>query len=170
MEITGYKIREALRRLTLRRDTAASQFKPSLHTFEGEKKPAPDEVIERVERTESAIAQLQVVQMRYNLAVHVDVPGEGRLTLAHCIKRIGGLARIEKSWRSAATVKEDRYALDNGLSRDKGTERAVRQISVDDASIRAERFDQRLATLREIIAVGNAHKVDMEDLDASLFE
>ena len=45
-----------------------------------------------------------------------------------------------------------------------------RQLSLDEASARTEQLDRELASLREVIAVGNAHRVDMEDLDASLFD
>jgi hypothetical protein len=169
MEVTGYKLREALRRQTLRRETAASQFKDSLKKFPDEVKATPDQVIKRVRDAEENISILQVAQTRYNLAVRVEVPGKGRVTLLECVKRIGGLGRIEKTWRSAATIKE-RGLFDDERTQDPGVVRQERQISIDDASARTEQIDRELALLREVIAVGNAHKVDMEDLDASLFD
>ena len=170
MEVTGFKLREALRRQTLRRETASSQFNNSLKKFPGEEKPTPDEVIRKVRAAEEAIATLQVFQTRYNLAVRVEVPGtKGQKTLLECIKRIGGLGRIEKTWRSAATAKE-RGLFDSDETRDPGVVRQERQISFDEASLRTEQVDRELAILREVIAVGNAHKVDFEDLDAGLFD
>jgi hypothetical protein len=170
MEVTGYKLREALRRQTLRRETASSQFNDSLKKFPDEEKATPDDVIKKVRSAEEAIATLQVAQTRYNLAVRVEVPGSrGQRTLLECIKRIGGLGRIEKTWRSAATVKE-RGMFDHDETREPGVVRQQRQLSVDEASARTEQIDRELAVLREVIAVGNAHKVDMEDLDASLFD
>lgn len=170
MEVTGYKLREALRRQTLRRETAASQFNDSLKKFPDEEKATPDEVIKKVRSAEEAISTLQVAQTRYNLTVRVEVPGfSGQKTLLECIKRIGGLGRIEKTWRSAATAK-DRGLYDIEETREPGVVRRKRQISFDEASIRTEQIDSELAVLREVIAVGNAHKVDLEDLDASLFD
>jgi hypothetical protein len=172
MDVTGYRIREALRRQQLRRDTAAGQFHSSLHAFpdQTEPKATPDQVVARIQQAETSIARLQVAQTRYNLAVRVDVAGEGRLSLLECIKRIGGLGRVEKRWREAATVKEDRYGYGSNLTRDKDQVVAVRQISLEDASARTEAVDRKLATLREAIAVGNAQQIGIEDLDAALFE
>lgn len=171
MEVTGYKLREALRRQTLRRETASSQFNDSLRKFPDEEKTTPDEVIKRVRSAEEAISILQVAQTRYNLAVRVEVAGiKGQRTLLECIKRIGGLGRIEKTWRSAATVKERGLFGDDERTREPGVVRQERQISFDEASARTEQIDRELAVLREVIAVGNAHKVDFEDLDAGLFD
>jgi hypothetical protein len=172
MEVTGYKLREALRRQTLRRETASSQFNDSLKKFPDEEKATPDDVIKKVRSAEEAIATLQVAQTRYNLAVRVEVPGSRvQKTLLECIKRIGGLGRIEKTWRSAATAKE-RSSLygDDERTLEPGVVRQKRQLSFDEASSRTEQIDRELAVLREVIAVGNAHKVDMEDLDASLID
>ena len=170
MEVTGYAIREALRLQQLRRDTADGQFKDALHAFDGEEKQSPQEVMNRVLAAETAIAMLQVVQTRYNLAVQVDVPGDGRRSLMECIKRVGGLGRVEKRWRSAATVKEDRYGYSSDLTRNKDQVIASRTISLEAASALTAQFDKRLGALRNAIAVGNAQKVAMEDLDAALFE
>src|SRR5262245_34394178 len=170
MEVTGYEIREALRLQQLKRDTADGQFKDSLHTFPGETKASPLDVMKRVLEAETSIALLQVAQTRYNLAVQVDVPGEGRRSLMECIKRVGGLGRVEKRWRSAATVKEDRYGHSSDLTRNKDQVLAERTITLEEASARMAHFDKRLGALRNAIAVGNAQKVNLEDLDAALFE
>lgn len=169
MEVTGYRIREALRRQQLARDTADGQFKDSLHAFENEVKQSPQEVMEKVLKAETAIAKLQVIQTRYNLGVVVDVQGEGRCTLMECIKRIGGLGRVEKRWRSAATVKEDRYGYGSDLTRNKDQMVAQRTITLDEASAKTAAFDRRLAALREAINIGNGQKLEL-DLDVALFE
>ena len=169
MEVTGYDLKEAVRRYTLRRETAASQFNDSLRKFPDEDKATPDEVVKRIRDAEEAIATLQVAQARYNLIVRVEVPNRGRVPLLECIKRIGGLGRIEKTWRSAATVKE-RSLFDSERTREPGVVTQERQISFDDASFRTEQIDRELATLRVLISTGNAQKVDIEGLDASLFD
>lgn len=169
MQVTGYMLREAVRIQTLRRDTAAGQFNDSLKKFPDEKKATPDEVIKRVREAEESISALQVAQSRYNLAVRVELPNGRRATLLECIKRIGGLGRIEKTWRSAAKVKE-RGLFDDDRTREPGVVVQERQLSVDDASVRTEQVNRELGALRILIAAGNAQKVDIEDLDASLFE
>jgi hypothetical protein len=170
MKITGYKIREALRRWQLRRDTAEGQFNSTLFAFETDTKPHPDEVAKLILDAEAAIATLQVGQTRYNLGVCVEVEGFGQLTLLACIKRVGGLGRLEKKWRAACTAKEDRYAYSDPTTRDPTQLVARRVISFEEASKRTTALDKRLGALREAIAVGNAQLFEVSDLDVALFE
>jgi|SRR5688572_1141315 len=170
MKVTGYAIREALRRWQLRRDTAESQFVGSLMRFEGDQKSTPEEIVRITLEAETAIARLQTLQTRYNLNVQVTVDGFGRISLLECIKRFGGLGRVEKLWRKAATEKEDRYGLIDRNVRDKDQVVATRSISFEEASKRTIEAGKQLGALREAVAVGNARDVDFEDLDAALFE
>lgn len=172
MKVTGYKLREALRRWQLRRDTAAGQFDKTLTAFEGEDKRKPSEIADAVLEAESAIARLQTAQTRYNTMVSVQAEGVGTLTLLGCVKRIGGLARVEKMWRVAAgTEKKGRTTIyDMVHARDKDQLVAKRTVSFDDAAKHAEGIGRQLAALRVAIATGNATEVPIEDLDATLFE
>jgi hypothetical protein len=171
MKITGYAIREALRRWQLRRDTAESQFTGTLLKFEDETKSSPEEIIRLTLEAETAIARLQILQTRYNLAVTISVDGIGsHVTLLECIKRFGGLGRVEKLWRKASTEKGDRYEFVDRSVRDKDQIVAKRAISYEVAAkhtIEAGRF---LGKLREAVAVGNAREMEFENLDAALFE
>lgn len=171
MKVTGYKLREALRRWQLRRDTAAGQFDKSLMAFPGEDKAKPDDIASAVLVAEQAIASLQTTQTRYNVAVTVHAGEFGKLTLLGCVKRIGGLARVEKMWRGAAGTEKKRASLYEALhARDKDQVQAVRTVSYDDASKRAEAIGRQLAALREAIATGNATELAIEDFDAALLE
>lgn len=171
MKVTGYKLRDALRRWQLRRDTAAAQFPKTLSKFESDDKPTPQAVAETVIKAEAAIAKLQVVQARYNVAVTVETPN-GRQPLIACVKSVGGLARVEKMWRTAAGTEKDRRSIfggDMGV-RDKDHEVAKRTVTVEDAATLAEGIGRRLSALREAIATGNATEIAIEDLDPTLFE
>lgn len=167
MKVTGYRLREALRRWQLRRDTAAGQFPKALTAFPGEDKPEPRGIADKVLQAEIMIATLQGAQTRYNLAVRVSIGGTEH-TLLDCVKRIGGFGRIEKMWRGAAALKEDRYSYGD-LTRQAGTVVAERTITVDDAATKAQSVAALLGEYREAIAVGNAREIELEDLDPALF-
>lgn len=169
MKVTGYKLREALRRWQLRRDTASGQFSKVLTAFPGEKKPTPYDIAEQVLTAELSIASLQAAQSYYNSQVHVMVGGT-EITLLECIKRVGGLGRVEKMWRTAATVKEDRYALHDLRTRKTDEVVAERTVTYEAAGKNAAELGQRLGAYREAIATGNAREVDIPSLDAALFE
>jgi len=171
MKVNGYKLREALRRWQLRRETAASQFKTSLTAFPGEDKPSPIALADTMHRADVAIAQLQTAQTTYNLRAVVNF-GVGPLPLLALVKSVGACLRLEKLWREAAVVKKDKhiyYSKDPEL-RDADQIAAVRQVSFEQAAERAAAAAQKLGALREAIAVGNAQELDIEDLSGSLFE
>jgi len=170
MNVTGYKLREALRRWQLRRDTASGQFSKVLIAFPNEKKPSPYEIAEQVLTAELSIANLQAAQSYYNSQVRVMV-GATEITLLECIKRVGGLGRVEKMWRTAATVKEDRYASLHDIRTRKADEVvAERTVTYEEAGKNAAELGQRLGAYREAIAIGNAREVDIPNLNAALFE
>ena len=170
MKTTGYALREAIKQHELRRDTAARMFDGSLRKFPNEDKEHPTKVVEQFLTAERAISKLQTAQMRYNLAVIVDVQGE-KLTLAEAIKRIGGEARVEKMWRSAAGPKPDRYGgYRNDDERDPSKVIAAATVSPSEATKLASTTAKRSGAFRAAIATGNAREVEIEDLDARLFE
>lgn len=168
MKVTGYKIREALKIWQTRRDTAEGQFKGTLIHFEGDEVKDPKEISNHIAEAEAALSRLQVLQVRYNLQVTTSVDGLDDITLLECIKRIGGLGRLEKMWRSASRKPEDRYG--DPTVRTKDTVVAKRSISYDDAAKITTAYGKQAAALREAIAVGNATSVEFENLDAALFE
>lgn len=168
MKVTGYKIREAIARNKLRRETAAAQFTDSLHVFPGEKKRTPYELADAIALAEDRIAKLQVVQAQYNLT---NVPHDR--SLAFLVKLAGGLERAEKRWRSAAIQKKDRWASftrENPLLRDEKQVAASATVSAEEAAQLAERIQTHIAQVREQIGVANGTAIEIENLDTSLFE
>ncbi len=169
MKTTGYALREAIKQHELRRDAAARNFNDTLRVFQGETKEAPDAVVAEIQRAEVAIAKLQTAQGRYNLSVLVTFDG-GQITLSEAIKLVGGIARIEKMWRSASGPKEDRYGYREELVRDPNQIRATPGITPKDAVKRASEAGKRAGALRQAIATGNAVSIEIESLDPALFE
>jgi len=170
MKVTGYKLREAIRRWELRRKATASQFDDSLHAFEGDEKITPTGVIKTFERSDRAIAELQTAQARYNLVVTARL-GDEELTLCELVKLVGGAGRVEKMWRSAALIKKDRYSYrGDELTRDPNEVRAKRTISHAEATQMAIRAAKKAGDIRAGIATANATEVEIEGLSADLFE
>ena len=183
MKVTGYMIREALRRWSLKREAASGQFEDSLKVFEDEKKATPLEVMTDFRAADLSIALLQVVQDRYNLAVYVEVNAGAeetvRITLASAVKLVGGVGRAEKMWRSAAKPKGDGYSYGRNADVRKSDEiRARNVMDVKDLLSESEKMARYAASLRQAIALGNGQEVDssvlVDDqkglLDSSLFE
>jgi hypothetical protein len=170
MKTTGYALREAIKQFELRRDTAARSFDGSLRKFPDEDKEAPQKIVEQFLKAEGAIVSLQVAQARYNLAVGVEANGE-KMSLEEAVKRIGGYARAEKMWRTAAGPKPDRYnTYRNDDERD--PTKLVSRITVtpSEAVKLASAAAKRAGALRAAIATGNAREVEIENLDPALFE
>lgn len=169
MRVTGYSLREAIKQHELRRDTAARSFKGSLKAFPDDEKETPQAIVDQFTKSEQAIARLQVAQMKYNLVIAVEVLGE-KITLAEAIKRVGGLGRTEKMWRTALGPKEDRYAVYDENVRDPNKVIAKNTIAQSDAVRLAAEAGKKAGAMRAAIAQGNGREVEIEDLDPSLFE
>lgn len=132
MQITGFQIREALKRWNLRLETADKQFKNSLWAFEGEQMIAPLEVGKNFKEADEAVARLENLQQRYNQKVEVDVLSK-KMTLGLAVKMIGGAGRREKMWRLAATdTGRDRYSY-RDMTRKADDIQATRQVTVEEA-------------------------------------
>lgn len=175
MKVTGYKLREAVRTWSLRRDAATSQFESTLSKFKDETKPAPVEVMSRIAVAEQAIAKLQVAQAIYNTRVSVAGMYSEPLTLLEAVKRVGPHTRAERMWRSAAgleTTSKRRSSLFSGIlaTRSKDNEIATPTITPDEAAKFAEAHGRELARLRMAIAAANTSEVELENLNAALFE
>lgn len=170
MKVTGYSLREAIKQQELRRDTAARAFQGSLKMFPDEVKETPMEVVEAFLKAEQAIAKLQTAQAKYNLTVVVDLGGK-TTTLSEAIKSIGGIARAEKMWRSAAGPKPDRYGgYQDADELDPTKVRSKPTISVSKAVTLASAVARQAGVLRSAIATANAREVEIESLDPALFE
>lgn len=162
--VNGYQLKELIKRAEMTRDTTASLFDGSLTKFPDEDKEGPKQVVDRFQQADFALAKLQVAQVRYNLAVEVEVLGE-KMTLTEAIKRVGGAGRVEKMWRSTAGVKKDRYSYrDDDTTRDPNLIRATRTITKTAALELAQEAAKYAGAIRAAIAKGNAVEVDLKDV------
>jgi hypothetical protein len=171
MEITGYKLREALKQWAIRKTAAEQAFPDSLHKFDKEEKDSPTAIVASLATAETAIVELQVAQMRYNLAVTVKVEGLGTITLAEAIKLAGSADRIEKLWRGVNLVpKRNRYDNSPELVRDPTQLRATPTMEIKEVLVNTSAASKRAGALRAAIASSNAASRDIADLNPALFE
>jgi hypothetical protein len=168
MKTTGYGLREAIKLHKLRSDEAASSFDSTLKSFKDEEKESPQSVAERYLAAEAAVCRLQTAQAEYNLNVPVVIGGV-TYTLSEAIKKIGGLGRAEKMWRSAASPKKDRYSTFED-TRDPTREHAKSTIKPSEAASMASATAKIASSFRAAIATANTVEVDIKDLDPALFE
>jgi len=171
MKTTGNMLRDGIALHSLRRDTAQRGFDGTLKAFPGEAKESPQQVMARIERAELAICSLQEAQMRFNLAVKVDVDGMGPMTLAYAIKIVGGAGKIEKMWKSVASPQKDRYGgYNHDDVRDPTKVVAGPTVTTAEAVEYAITAAKRSSALRAAISKGNLQMVEIEDLNPALFE
>lgn len=161
MKMTGFGIREALRRWQLKRDTANSLFDGSLRKFADDEKEHPQEIMKAFALADVAIAKLQTAQQLYNLTVLVDVQGN-TMTLSEAVKLIGGVGRMEKMWRSGVAPKRERYALREDEVRKDDEVRSVQVMKTSEMLSEAERAARLASALRFAIAQGNIQEVDLK--------
>lgn len=167
MKVSGYQLREALRRWRDRRDIYSRTFADSVWQFEGEQSGNPVEIAQEYEKADRAIAALESAQQEFNQRVTVQL-SDGLFRLSIAVKRIGGAGRLTKMWRIASTsTGTDRYSYrENRRSKDdEFTSRAVAQPvamqKADEAAVYASR-------LRAGIAVANGTVLDIESIDPTL--
>lgn len=164
MNVNGFLLREAIKKWELRRDTAYSQFDDTLHKFPGEEKESPDVVHALFTDAESAIAKLETAQAKYNLKVVVEIAPGHQMTLCEAVKRLGGAARAEKMWKTAANPKKEKYSFTDTLTRDKDKERAVATLSSKYLIKRANEAAAYTSSLRAAIARGNGTEIPADQL------
>lgn len=169
MKITGYRLREAIKMHELRRNTWAGQFTDSLIKFKDDDKTHPQVISKNFLAEEEAVARLQAVQARYNLAIMVSILGQ-KMSLCEAVKRVGGAGRVEGMWRQAAGGKKERYGYGNDNERDPSKERAQPQMTINEITKEAHLASKFAGALRSAIATANTQELEIEDLDASLFE
>jgi hypothetical protein len=170
--ITGFALREAIKRFEMLRETASKQWNDSLFIFDGDKdKTLPEELMKNYREAERAVAALQTCQARFNIQVKVKVLNE-EMTLAEAVKLVGGAGRMEKMWKSHATnTGTDRYSRSE-MARSKDSDYAKRSISVKDCLKRATEAAKFAGAVRAAIAEGNSTKVSLSSisLDPKLLE
>lgn len=170
MKVTGYMIREALRRWTTKQQIAAKVFPESVFAFEGESEH-PTKLDHDFWLASTYVAALQALQQKYNMAVTITVKGlreEVKLSLSEAIKLLAFASQRSKMWRVAAESNgRDRHMF-RELTRDKDKEVAKRQVSVKECMDKTEEVDRFYASLRGSIASANATEVEL-DVDTGVF-
>jgi hypothetical protein len=174
MEVTGYTFKEAIKMAILELDTIRSTFDESLYTFEGDEKQDPVKIAKQIEVLEAQIAQLQTAQAEYNLTVTVEVKDiDGKkvpMSLMASIKLVGGMGRLAKMWRTAASGKQvDSWNRQRVQTRAKDTEVAQPTMKKADALTLAKSYSKYAASLGGAISTGNTTKLDIAWIDESLF-
>lgn len=169
MKLTGYQIREALRRAVANKTILEKQFGQSLWAFPKENKSDPRKLGIELQEADNAVASLQCLQQKYNDTVQVKV-GDRHYTLALAVKKIGGASRLATLWKNAAIEdgSKDRYS-GRKLSRDKDEIQAVRQVSQDEARQLAQSASSEAGLIRAAIAIGNSEEIDFQNIEPDLF-
>lgn len=159
LKLTGYGLKEIIKKLERRRDTVKQQFEESLYFFQGETKlteanDTANRLSHKYEELERNIALVQAVQAVYNTSLTITVQGE-KYNLSHAIKLLGGAERIEKLWQKAAETGTPAYSSYDRV-RVTGQEHAKRSILISTAIERAEKASTFVGALRAAIAVANS--------------
>ncbi len=174
MQLTGYRLKEAIKMASLELDAVRSTFDESLFIFAGDEKEDPVGIAKTIEKLEAQVAKLQTAQAEYNLTVTVTVKDtdskEVDMSLGGAIRLVGGMGRLAKMWRTAARGKiRDRWDQQRVETRSKDIDIAQPTVPKRDALDLAKRYERFASALRNAIAVGNTTKLDIARVDESLF-
>lgn len=171
IKVTGYRIREELKKTNLKIDMLESEFDDSKTGFKDDDKRSMDEITNDLFRAEEKACALQEANQLYNLNVKTNLSPFGEVTLARIIKLVGPVSRIEKKWRRMAAPKKDRhhYYRDDHEVREADKEYSENRYTREEAGKQAETWAERLASLRSTLATLNAQEIEM-NIPASLFE
>jgi len=162
MRVTGYQIREAINRWSLRKTTIYKQFNESIWAFQGEEKQKPQEVVTLMAEAKRSWARLKEIQQFYNRTVTLTFDGKS-ISLCLAVQMLPGVGQIEKMYRDASTdTGRDRYSGYREVQqRSKDTEYAGRQISMKDALAAAEKASRSSSSLRNAIARANTQEIEI---------
>lgn len=168
MNVTGYKLREAIKRHVQRADMAKNIFRDSFAGFDDEHKD-PVAAAAAFYDAGVAVATLQAAQQHYNDRILLQF-GHEQITLAVAVKLVGHLGAFEKEWRTIASQKKERsYGSDPSLERDTTKIYARRLVSTADAFAAAEAAGKQAAQLRAAIATANNVELCI-DLPDTMFD
>lgn len=167
MKVTGYKLQQAIREQQERRALNEKRWANGQMAWPADidRVPNPSKFMDEIQDAERKIARLQTAQAQYNLAVEVEVQGR-KMPLYEAVKLVGGAGRVESLWKEVAKNEPtDRYG---STVRDKDSIVAVRLISADDATTKAQEAAKYARALREAIQSGNATLVEVSIDDLGL--
>ena len=165
MQVTGYKIREAIQHWELKKEALQAEWGNSLSVYEDEDRRAPETIFEEIRQAELAVARLQTVQTQFNLAVKVDILGES-ISLCETVKRVGGAGRLKNLWAGATTPRRNFYGPEVRDPSMNYAEATVTPKEVMDQQAKAQKYTN---ALRTAISTANAVTTNL-DVDPKLFE
>lgn len=161
MKVTGYQLREALRRWTTKQQISAKIFPETMFSFDVKPSVTPREVADDFWDASVAVAKIQVAQQKFNFAVSVTVDGN-TMSLAEAIKLLSFAGQASKMWRTAAADNgRDRYSA-RELKRSKDDEIARRVVSVQECMKASEDRDRFNSLLRSAVAKANGTEVEID--------
>jgi hypothetical protein len=169
VKVTGYQLREALRRWRDQEQICANNFKTSVFQFEGDNKGNPKDWAIQFERAYHAVAMIEAAQQAYNEQLVVNVNGKN-MSLALAIKLVNGAGRMAKMWRDAAISDgNDRHSYMSNR-RNKDEEMSARQVPQDAAVKLTNEAASFAGALRSAIAEVNSKEVtlDMKGFDPTV--
>ena len=168
MKVTGYQLREAIKRATQRAEMSRNVFKDSATGFEDESKD-PMTSATAFDNCGVDVALLQALQQQYNQTVMLEGISvrNAPVSLAVGVKLVGHAGAIEKEWRNMASAKRERYGSDPATERDNTKTYAKKLVTPAMAMRQSEICGAFAAKLRAAIAVANNTALDM-DIDPAL--
>ena len=163
MKVTGYQLREAIKRATKRADLSRRVFQESATAFADEKKD-PLAAGTAFEQRGIDVAELQALQQQYNHSVVLPaICLRGKpMTLAVAVKLVGHAGALEKEWGNMAAAKRERYGRDPATERDNTKTYATKLVTPELALAQAEQHGGYAARLRAAIAVANNTVIDLD--------
>jgi hypothetical protein len=168
MKTTGYKLRQVLKELEIKRESLGRQFNNSFFAFPEDvgKKRKPLDIAAELSKVEDDIALFQTAVTEFNLKARVSVQGR-LMPLAQAVKMIGGVARMIEHWNRA----DNFISSDSDRVRIKKKEdeviQAEPQVSPDQILEVRQQVEKLAAAIRAAVAQGNSEEVEIS-LDLSI--
>lgn len=174
MKVTGYQLKEAIKRWEARKKPLLREFRNSFFRKPSQSGRLPLEIEKDIALVETSIASLQESQAKYNLAITVSYflfGEEKRMSLMNAVKTIGGIGRMEGLWKAESSKEEDPYdnqRLHYGATNTQ-YEWPKRTMLIKDIVETAAQKNAELTALRAGIAEANSKEFNL-DIDSSLFQ
>jgi hypothetical protein len=163
MEVTGYQLREALKKHSLTLQNIERKFNKAMYRFADQEKEHPTKLAAQVFELERRIVRLQAAQTQYNLLVKVDFQGQ-KISLAEAVRLQGVAGRNAGRWSMYQRMDLEPDETIRIKRADVTEEHAKPVMTNDQVMAQIIEAEKILATLKGLIAEGNTEKVGVSDL------
>jgi hypothetical protein len=162
MQINGYDLRAAIKKLTRKKDILQAKFVKNTTYFASKgEKPDLEAISGDLNMVETQLVALQVAQLKYNLSVQATVKGYEPMSLAAAVKQAGTRIRMATTWRKVAGEKPERHSYrDETLQT--GVEYIQQAVTTEEALRIETRFNDEHALFQKAIAEANAKSVSID--------